>query len=68
MTLSKATDNGEKKVSKKMNLHSFKLNHIDLEPLNVSNVGDFSWRCILKNFIQVQKDEGKFIVIHPRPP
>ena len=32
------------------------------------NVGDFSCKLILKDFIQAQKDEGKFVVVCPRPP
>ena len=51
-----------------MNLRSFKLNRVYLDPLNMSNAGDFSWGWILKNFIQVQKEEGKFVVVCPRPP
>ena len=43
MTLSKDNDNGRENVSKEMNLHSFKLNHVYLDPLNMSYVGDFSW-------------------------
>ena len=34
---------GSENVGKTMNLHSFKLNHIYLDPLNMSNAGDFSW-------------------------
>ena len=30
--------------------------------------GDFSWSYILKDFIQVQKEEGKFVFVCPRPP
>ena len=30
----------------------------------MSNAGDFSWGWILKNFIQVQKEEGKFVVVY----
>ena len=48
---------------KKMNLRSFKLNRVYLDPLNMSNAGDFSWSWILKDFIQVQKQEGKFVVV-----
>ena len=44
-----------------MNLCSFKLNLVYLDPLNMSKAGDFSWICILKDFIQVQKEEGKFV-------
>ena len=40
-----------------MNLRSFKLNRVYLDPLNVSNAGDFSLSCILNDFIQVQKEE-----------
>ena len=40
-----------------MNLRSFKHNCVYLELLNISNAGDFSWRWILKDFIQVQKEE-----------
>ena len=53
---------------KKMNLPSFKLTRVYLGPLNKSNAGDFSWGLILKDFIQVQKQEGKFVVICSRPP
>ena len=62
-TLSTDDDDG-----KKMNLRSFKLNRVYLDPLNMSNAGDFSWSSILKDFIQAQKDEGKFVVVCPRPP
>ena len=34
-----------------------------LDPLNMSNVGDLSWSWILKDFIQVQKEERKFVVV-----
>ena len=51
-----------------MNLRSFKLNRVYLDPLNMSNAGDFSWSRTLKDFIQVQKEEGKFVVECPRPP
>ena len=39
-----------------------------LDSLNSSSVGDFSRSLILKNFIQVQKEKGKFVVICSRPP
>ena len=67
-TLSKDDDDGSENVGKKMSLRSFKLHRVYLDPLNMSNAGDFSWSCILKDFIQVQKDEGKFVVVCPRPP
>ena len=65
-TLSSDDDDGNENVAKKLNLRSFKLNRVYLEPLNMSNAGDFSWSSILKNFIQVQKEEGKFVVVCPR--
>ena len=61
-------DDGSENVAKKMNLRSFKLNRVYLDPLNMSNVGDFSWSLILKDFIQVQKEKGKFVIVCPRPP
>ena len=42
-TLSKDDDNGSENVAKEMNLRSFKLNRVYLDPLNMSNAGDFSW-------------------------
>ena len=41
-TLSKDDDDGSENVVKKMNLRSFKLNRVYLDPLNMSNAGDFS--------------------------
>ena len=64
-TLSNDNDDSSENVAKKMNLRSFKLNRVYLDPVNMSNVGDFSWSWILKDFIQVQKEEGKFVC--PRP-
>ena len=54
-TLSNDDDDGSENVAKKTNLRSFKLNRVDLNPLNISNAGDFSLNCILKDFIQVKK-------------
>ena len=51
-----------------MNLLSFKLNRVYLDPLIMSNAGDISWSWILKDFIQVQKEKGEFVVVCPRPP
>ena len=42
-TLSKDGDDGSENAGKKMNLRSFKLNRLYLDPLNMSNAGDFSW-------------------------
>ena len=67
-TLSKDDDNGSEKVGKKMNLCSFKLSRVYLDPFNMSNAGDFSWSWILRDFIQVQKEEGKFVVLCPHSP
>ena len=67
-TLSEDDDDGSETAGKKVNLRSFKLNRAYLAPLNTSNAGDFSWSWILKDFIQVQKEEGKFVVVCPRPP
>ena len=61
-------NDGSENVGKKMNLRSLKLNRVYFDPLNMSNAGDFSWSWILKDFIQVQKEEGKFVVVCPRPP
>ena len=40
-TLSNDDDDGSENVAKKINLRSFKLNRVYLDPLNMSNVGDF---------------------------
>ena len=37
------TGDGSENVAKKINLRSFKLNRVYLDPLNMSNAGDFSW-------------------------
>ena len=66
-TLSKDDDDGSENVGKKMNLRSFKLNRGYLDPFNMSNVGDFSWSWILKDFILVQKEEKQIVVACPRP-
>ena len=43
-TLSKDDDGGgSENVGKQMNLRSFKLNSVYLDPLNLSNAGHFSW-------------------------
>ena len=54
ITLTKDDDNGsENRTSrlKKMNLRPFKLYRDCLDPLDLSNVGDFSWSEIIKDFI-----------------
>ena len=35
--------------------------------LNLSNVGDFSWSLIHKDFIQVQKEKGNIVFVCLRP-
>ena len=67
-TLSKDNDDGSEHVGKKVNLRSFKLNRVYLDALKMSNEDDFSWGWILKDFIQVQKEVGKFVFVCPRPP
>ena len=56
-------DNGSEHIVKKINLRLFQLHSVYLDPLNLSNVGDFSWSWILKDFIQGQKEELKFVVV-----
>ena len=41
-TLRKDDDDGSENVSKKVNLRSFKLNRVYLDPFNTSYAGDFS--------------------------
>ena len=53
-------DDGSENVAKKINLHPFKLYRVYSKPLNLPNVGDFSWSWILKDFLQFQKEKGKF--------
>ena len=67
-TLSNDDDDGSENVAKKTNLRSFKLNRVYLDRFNMSSAGDFSWSWILKDFIEVQKEEGKFVVVCPRLP
>ena len=67
-TLSNYDDDSIENITKKVNLRPFKLYRVYLEPLNSSNVGDFSWSWILKGFIHVQIEKGTFVVVCPRPP
>ena len=55
-TLSNDEDDCNENVPKKMNLRSFKPNCVYSDPLNMPNA------------VQVQKEEGKFVVVSPRPP
>ena len=43
LDLKQDDDDGSENAGKKINLRSFKLNRVSLDPLNVSNAGDFSW-------------------------
>ena len=61
-------EDGSENITKKMNLRPFKLYRVYLEPLYSSDVGDFSWSRILKGFIHVQIEKGKFVVVCPRHP
>ena len=56
-------DDGSENVAKKLNLPHFKCYRVYLELLNLSNVGDFSWSWILKDFIQDQKEKEEFVVV-----
>ena len=67
VTLSNHDDDGSEKLTKKINLRLFKLYRVHLELLNSSNVGDFSWSSVLKGFIHVQIEKGKFVVVCPPP-
>ena len=66
--ISNDDDDGSEKVAKKIILRSFKLYRVYLDPPNMSNAGDVSWSWIFKGFIELQKEEGKFVVVCPRPP
>ena len=61
--LSNNNDDGSENITKKMSLLPFKLYRVYLEPLNSSNVGNFSWRWIFTEFIHVQIEKGKFFVV-----
>ena len=55
-SLSNKDDNSSENIAKKIiDLRPFKLFRAYLEQLNLSNVGDFSWSWILKDFIQFKK-------------
>ena len=65
--VSQATTTTAVKMSlKKLNLPNFKCYRVYLELLDLqklSNVDDFSWRYILKDFIQVQKEKREFVIV-----
>ena len=47
-TLSNDDYDGSENAAKKMNLSSFKLNRVYLDPFNMSNAGDFFLRILFK--------------------
>ena len=65
--VSQATTTTAVKMSlKKLNLPNFKCYRVYLKLLDLqklSNVDDFSWRYILKDFIQVQKEKREFVIV-----
>ena len=64
--LSNDDDDGSENVANNLNLPHFKCYRVYLELLNLqnlSNVDDFSWRYILKDFIQVQKEQREFVIV-----
>ena len=66
--LSNDDDDGSENFAKKLNLPHFKCYRIYLALLNLQNlstVDDFSWRYILKDFIQVQKEKREFVIVCP---
>ena len=52
-------DDGSENITKTWIFDLSKFYRVYLEPLNSSNVGDFSWSWILKGFIHVQIEKGK---------
>ena len=62
-TLSKDDDDGSENDGKKMNLRSFKVNRVRIR--SICQMQATFW---VKGFIQAQKDEGKLVVVCPRPP
>ena len=42
---------------------SLKLYRVYLDPFNLSDVDDYSWSGVLKDFIQVEIEKGKFVVL-----
>lgn len=51
-----SNDDGSENGAKKRILRPFIFYRLHLDALNLSNVGDFYWSEICKDFIQVQKD------------
>ena len=67
-TLSNYDDDRQWKHHLKNEFAPFKRHRVYLKPLNSSNVGDFPLSWILKAFIHVEIEKGKFVIVCPRPP
>ena len=65
-TLSKDDDDSSENVGKKMNLRSFKLNRVYLDPLKMATFPGVEFLRILFRFKTEQ--EGKFVVVCSRSP
>ena len=67
-TLSNDDDDGNENVAKKGNLRSFKLNHVYLDPLNMSNAGEFpgvEFLRILFKFKKRKENSSSYVhVLH----
>ena len=64
-TLSSDEDDSSENVAKKMNLRSFKLNHVYLDPLNMSNAGDFPGVEFLRILFKFKKrKENSWSYVH----
>ena len=63
-TLSNDDDDGSENFAKKINLRSFKLNRVYLDPHNMSNAGDVSWSWILKGFKFKKRKENSSSYVH----
>ena len=62
-------DNGSENITKKMNLRSFKLYRVYLEPAQFRQMlATFPGVEFLRAFIPVQIEKGKFVVACPLPP
>ena len=51
-----------------MNLRCFKLYRVYFTSFNPTNVGDFFWGWILKDYIKVQEEKKKIVVLCSRLP
>ena len=60
-------EDGRENLATQMNLHPIKLCRVYVDPLNLTNQGDFSWSWILKDFIQGLEKKRKFVVVCSPP-